>query len=93
MSGDPAECDDVSLKHLRDKAKEAKKKLNCKSRDDVLEAETQMERLCEIKSRVERLQRLLLELPSSKVGKGGRSSNSDKDRILFVPVAELREKR
>lgn len=84
--------DDVSLKHLFDKAKEAKKKLNCKSRDNVLEAETEMERLCEVKSRIERLQRVLRELPSSKVGKA-RGSNSDKDHILFVPVAELREKR
>lgn len=84
--------DDVSLKHLREKAKEAKKKLNCKSRGDMLEAEREMERLCQIKSRVEKMHQLLLELPSSRFGKAGGNSSGNPS-VLFVPVAELREKR
>ncbi|KAH6762477.1 pathogenesis related homeodomain protein A [Perilla frutescens var. hirtella] len=84
--------DDVSLKHLREKAKEAKKKLNCKSRGGIPEAETEMERLCQIKSRVEKMHQLLLELPSSRFGKAG-ANNSSGLSVLFVPIAELREKR
>ncbi|KAI3443417.1 hypothetical protein Pfo_000082 [Paulownia fortunei] len=84
--------DDVSLKHLREKAKAAKKKLNCKSRGGMLEAETEMERLCQIKSRVEKLQQVLLELPSWRFGKASAINSSDLS-VIFVPVAELREKR
>ncbi|KAL1549529.1 pathogenesis-related homeodomain protein-like isoform X1 [Salvia divinorum] len=80
--------DDVSLKHLRDKAKEAKKKLNSKSRGCMLEAETKMNRLCEIKSRLEKLHQRLLELPCSRLGK----ANSGDGSVLFVPIAELKEK-
>ncbi|KAK6139805.1 hypothetical protein DH2020_026481 [Rehmannia glutinosa] len=84
--------DDVSLKHLREKAKEAKKKLNCKSRGAMLKAESEMERLCEIKSRVEKLQQVLLEVPSWRFGKS-RAINKCEPSVIFVPVAELREKR
>ncbi|KAL3644169.1 hypothetical protein CASFOL_012101 [Castilleja foliolosa] len=53
MTTDPV--DGMSLRHLKEKAKESKKKLNCKSIDvGVLEAETEMKRLCEIKSRVQK---------------------------------------
>lgn len=83
--------DDVSLKHLRDKAKEAKKKLNCKSRGCMLEAESKMKRLCEIKSRIEILHRRLLELPCSRLGKA-KGKNSGDCSVLFVPIAELKEK-
>ncbi|KAK6147436.1 hypothetical protein DH2020_018348 [Rehmannia glutinosa] len=84
--------DDVSLKHLREKAKEDKKKLNCKSRGAMLKAESEMERLCEIKSRVEKLQQVLLEVPSWRFGKS-RAINKCDPSVIFVPVAELREKR
>ncbi|XP_047975296.1 pathogenesis-related homeodomain protein-like isoform X3 [Salvia hispanica] len=84
--------DDVSLKHVRNKAKEAKKKLDCKSQGGMLEAEKKMKRLCEIKSRVEKLHQLLLELPCSRIGKA-RGNNSGDRSLLFVPIAELKEKR
>lgn len=83
--------DDVSLKHLREKAKEDKKR-SCENRDGLLEAETEMERLCEIKSRVERLQQGLLQLPSRRFGKSSAIKSNDPS-VIFVPVAELREKR
>ncbi|XP_020553235.1 pathogenesis-related homeodomain protein isoform X1 [Sesamum indicum] len=84
--------DDVSLKHLREEAKEAKKKLNCKSRGGMTEAETEMERLCRIKNRVEELQQVLLQLPSWRFGKTSATNSSDVS-VIYVPVAELREKR
>lgn len=84
--------DDVSLKHLREKAKEAKKKLNCKSRSGLMEAETEMERLCEIKSRVEKLQQILLQLPSLRFDKSSSNKSADLS-VLYVPIAELREKK
>ncbi|KAL0346898.1 UNVERIFIED_CONTAM: Pathogenesis-related homeodomain protein [Sesamum calycinum] len=84
--------DDVSLKHLREEAKEAKKKLNCKSKGGMTEAEAEMERLCRIKSRVEELQQVLLQLPSWRFGKNSATNSSDLS-VIYVPVAELREKR
>ncbi|KAG6434105.1 hypothetical protein SASPL_105727 [Salvia splendens] len=84
--------DDVSLKNVRDKAKEAKKKLDCKIQGGMLEAENEMQRLCEIKSRVEKLHQLLLELPCSRIGKA-RGNNSAERSVLFVPIAELKERR
>ncbi|KAG8376385.1 hypothetical protein BUALT_Bualt09G0058000 [Buddleja alternifolia] len=90
MSVDPG--DDVSLKHLREKAKEAKKKLNCKNEDRMVEAEGEMERLCEIKSRVEKLQQVILQFSSRRFGKGSANNSSDIS-VVYVPVAEVREKR
>ncbi|KAL8483819.1 hypothetical protein ACS0TY_026488 [Phlomoides rotata] len=84
--------DDVSLKHLREKAKEAKKKLNCKSRKGLMEAEAEMERLCEVKSRVEKLQQILLQLPSLRFDKSSSNKSVDPS-VLYVPIAELRENR
>lgn len=83
--------DDVSLKHLREKAKEAKKKLNSNRRSGLTEAETEMERLCEIKNRVEKLQQLLLQQPCSKFVKSSSNKSADLS-VLYVPIAELREK-
>ncbi|KAL3825618.1 hypothetical protein ACJIZ3_021647 [Penstemon smallii] len=84
--------DDVSLKQIREKAKEAKKKLNCKRKSCMLEAEAEMKRLCEMKSRVEKLQQVLLELPSSRFSKS-REIKSKDSSIIYVPVAEVKEKR
>ncbi|KAK4414857.1 Pathogenesis-related homeodomain protein [Sesamum alatum] len=84
--------DDVSLKHLREEAKEAKKKLNCKSRGGMTKAEAEMERLCRIKSRVEELQQVVLQLPSWRFGKTSATNSNDLS-VIYVPVAELREKR
>ncbi|KAL6521264.1 hypothetical protein OROGR_017833 [Orobanche gracilis] len=52
----------------------------------------EMERLCEIKSRVERLQQGLLQLPSRRFGKSSAIKSNDTS-VIFIPVAELREKR
>ncbi|XP_051131626.1 pathogenesis-related homeodomain protein [Andrographis paniculata] len=89
--------DDVSLKQLREKAKEDKKKRTCQKRSAEQEAEAEMERLCQLKTRVEKLQEVLLKFPSRPSKKRGtskdRSTNSRDPAIVYVPVAELKEKR
>ncbi|GER26930.1 pathogenesis-related homeodomain protein [Striga asiatica] len=84
--------DDVNPTHLTDKAKQANKKSSCISKDGPPEAEIQMERLCEIKSRIEKLQQVVLQFPSKRFGKSNANKLNDPP-VIFVPVAELREKR
>ncbi|KAL2481830.1 Pathogenesis-related homeodomain protein [Abeliophyllum distichum] len=84
--------DDVSLKLLREKAKEAKKKSNRKRRIDMLAAETEMKQLCEIKSKIENLQQVLRGLPNQRLTKVIAPTLSETS-IIYVPVAEVREKR
>lgn len=81
--------DDISLKHLREKVR--KKKKASKRRKDM-KAEKEMKRLCEIKNKVEKLQQILhshINRRSSKVGAPLLNESS----VVYVPVAELREKR
>ncbi|CAI9760934.1 unnamed protein product [Fraxinus pennsylvanica] len=82
--------DDVSLKLLREKAKEAKKS-NRMSRSRILAAEAEMKRLCEIKSKVENLQQVLRGLPNQRLNKVDATTLSE-PCIVYVPVAEVREK-
>ncbi|XP_073274332.1 pathogenesis-related homeodomain protein isoform X2 [Primulina huaijiensis] len=84
--------DDESLKHLREKAKQAKKRLNSKNRVDLLEAEANMERLCQIKNRVEKLRQSLLQFPCQMFSKTNATTSSDSS-VIYIPVAEVREKR
>ncbi|XP_073041680.1 LOW QUALITY PROTEIN: pathogenesis-related homeodomain protein-like [Primulina eburnea] len=84
--------DDESLKHLREKAKQAKKRLNSKNRVDLLEAEADMERLCQIKNRVEKLRQSLLQFPCQMFSKTNATTSSDSS-VIYIPVAEVREKR
>lgn len=81
--------DDVSLKLLRETVRK-KKKLNIK-RTIVLEAEAEMERLCVIKDKIEKLQQVLLRLPSNRSNKANAAALNEL-AIVYVPVAELREK-
>ncbi|XP_027072537.1 pathogenesis-related homeodomain protein [Coffea arabica] len=82
--------DDVCLKLLREKVKK-KKKMNIK-RTVMLEAEAEMERLCKMKDKIEKLQQVLLGLPSSRSSKADAAALNEL-AIIYVPVAELREKR
>ncbi|XP_075502147.1 pathogenesis-related homeodomain protein-like isoform X2 [Primulina tabacum] len=84
--------DDESLKHLREKAKQAKKRLNSKNRVDLLEAEADVERLCQIKKRVEKLRQSLLQFPCQMFSKTNATTSSDSS-VIYIPVAEVREKR
>lgn len=69
--------DGVSLKHLRDKAKAVKKEMNCKNKGSMLKTEAEMEMLCQMKSRVDKRQQLLLQLPISKSGKSFGNNSGD----------------
>ena len=56
------------------------------------EAEAEMERLCKMKDKIEKLQQVLLRLPSSRSSKADSAALNEL-AIIYVPVAELREKR
>ncbi|XP_022857206.1 pathogenesis-related homeodomain protein-like isoform X2 [Olea europaea var. sylvestris] len=82
--------DDVSLKLLREKAKEAKKSNRKRSR--MLAAEAELKRLCEVESKVKNLQQALRGLPNHGRSKVDGSTSTEQS-IVYVPVAEVREKR
>ncbi|KAK3026803.1 hypothetical protein RJ639_041461, partial [Escallonia herrerae] len=84
--------DDESLKLLREKAKRRKKRVNLNAPGAVQEAEAEMERLCNIIGKVEKLQWVLLGLPNCRFNKGDAPA-SNEPSFMYVPVAELREKR
>ncbi|KAM7481277.1 hypothetical protein LguiB_005860 [Lonicera macranthoides] len=87
--------DDMSLKLLREKAKREKRvNFNAMGNHNAAvvvqeeaeaEAEAEMERLCKIKSKVEKLQQVLLALPNP--------STFVQHSVIYVPIAELREKK
>lgn len=85
--------DDVSLKLLRERVKK-QKKLNLKRRSNALQAETEMERLCRIKDKLEKLQDVLLRFPNVGFNKGDPAAAATLNElsVIFVPVACLREK-
>ncbi|PSS01315.1 Pathogenesis-related homeodomain protein [Actinidia chinensis var. chinensis] len=82
--------DDVSLKLLKDFAKK-KKRVNFKAGTGVEEAEAELERLCKVKRKVEKLQQVLLGLPNRKSHKTDASVINEHS-VIYVPVAELRDK-
>lgn len=88
--------DDVSLKLLRESVKK-KKKLTLKKRCNALQAEAEMERLCRIKDKLEKLQDVLLRFPNVGFNKAGppppaAAGTLNELSVIFVPVATLREK-
>ncbi|XP_058189285.1 pathogenesis-related homeodomain protein isoform X1 [Rhododendron vialii] len=87
------ECgDDVSLKVLKTIAKKKKKRVNFKAGGGSQEAEAELERLCKMKGKVEEFKQILRELPNGKSRKANASSVNEHS-VMYVPVAELREKR
>ncbi|KAJ8568139.1 hypothetical protein K7X08_020861 [Anisodus acutangulus] len=84
--------DDVSLKLLRERAKNERRKLNSKERERIQKAEAEMQKLCRIKDKIARLQDVLLRFPSRRFRRGNASS-LDESLVVFVPFAELQEKR
>lgn len=85
--------DDVSLKILKAFAKKKKKRVNLEGGGGVEEAEAELERLCKIKGKVEKLQKVLLGLPNHKSIIKTTTTTTDDHSVVYVPVAELREKR
>ncbi|CAK9184504.1 unnamed protein product [Ilex paraguariensis] len=85
--------DDVTLKLIREKAKRQKKRvINFTTKGGVQEAEAEMERICKIKGKVEKLQRVLLGLANDKSNKGDAPTLTEIS-VVYVPVAGVREKR
>ena len=84
-----AECnDDLSLKKLlKAKPKGVKKRGNPIS----AAAESDMEKLCRAKTRVENLKQKLVKLQTGKARKSSKIRPLD-ESVVYVPIAELREK-
>lgn len=78
--------DDVSLKKqlklLKERNKRERKKVEFKEED----AEKDMERFCQIKDKIERLKQVMLRL------QGDKTNQWQDQSVIYVPVAELREK-
>ncbi|XP_057979315.1 pathogenesis-related homeodomain protein isoform X2 [Malania oleifera] len=73
------------LKRLKEKINREKKGVKLKS-GGVQEAEREMERLCQMKNKLEQLKQMLLGLQNDKTNKSNEHS------VIYVPVAELRER-
>lgn len=72
--------------------KKEKRRLLCfNGKGGELEAEAEMERLCRIKNKVERLQLVLLRLHDARSNKMVESPTPNSP-FMYVPVAELKEK-
>uniref|UniRef100_M1CSX0 Homeobox domain-containing protein n=1 Tax=Solanum tuberosum TaxID=4113 RepID=M1CSX0_SOLTU len=86
--------DDVSLKLLRDRAKKQRRKINSKEREKIkeAEAEAEMQELCRIKDKIARLQDVLRRFPNRRCRRADTSS-LDESLVVFIPVAQLQEKR
>lgn len=82
----------MSLKLLRERAKKERRKLNSKERERIQEAEAEMQKLCGIKNKIARLHDVLLRLPNCRFRRAD-ASRVDESSVIFVPVAELQEKR
>lgn len=83
--------DDVTLKKLLEEKTKEKKKVEFIGGGGCLDAEAEMKKLCRVKERLESMKRRLVQFQSAK------SNNSDKpasyeQSVIYVPVAELREK-
>ncbi|KAJ9141318.1 hypothetical protein P3X46_031866 [Hevea brasiliensis] len=84
--------DDVSLKKLlKSKMKRGKKRNNSISVTLSQVAEAEMERLCRAKVRLENMKQTLLGL---QIGKSRKSNKNQlhQESVIFVPIAEIREK-
>jgi len=81
--------DDLSLKKLlKAKPKGVKKRGNRIS----AAAESDMEKLCRAKTRVENLKQKLVKLQTGKARKSSKIRPLD-ESVVYIPIAELREKK
>lgn len=82
--------DDVSLKKqlklLKEKSKRDKKRVDFREGVGVQDAEKEMERLCQMKDKIEKLKQVILRFQCDK------TNQRQDDMVIYVPVAELREK-
>ncbi|KAJ0030846.1 hypothetical protein Pint_14013 [Pistacia integerrima] len=84
--------DDVSLKKLlKAKTKRDKRKVNFMTGVGLQAAEAEMERLCKVKDRLEFLKETLSRVQNRNGRKSSKSHVHD-ESVIYVPLAELREK-
>ncbi|KAK9269452.1 hypothetical protein L1049_001226 [Liquidambar formosana] len=88
--------DDVSLKKqmqfLKAKSKRERKRVNFKVGGGVQAAEEEMERLCRIEGRLKNMKQVLLRLQNEKTVKLDEEAHLHEQSVIYVPVAELKEK-
>ncbi|KAL1813901.1 hypothetical protein ACET3Z_023966 [Daucus carota] len=84
----PGTGDDVSLKLLKEKAIRRKKTI--KNGAELREAEAEMEKLCKMKDKLEKIQQVLKALPNRRYVEANKH-REDKSSVIFVPVAEVRD--
>lgn len=84
--------DDMSLKKLlKAKTKRDKRKVNFMTGGGLPAAEAEMERLCKAKDRLEILKQTLSRVQNRNGRKSSKSHVHD-ESVIYVPIAELREK-
>lgn len=83
--------DDVSLKKLLEARTKERKRANAMAGVGCQAAEAEMERICSVKRRLLTIQQKLLRLRPNKA-KNSDISHLIEQSVIYVPVAELREK-
>lgn len=83
--------DDVSLKKLLKERTKEKKKINFIAAAECQAAEVEMERLCKIKGRLETMKQKLVDVRNDKAKNSAKAALHG-ESVIYVPVAELREK-
>lgn len=83
--------DDVSLKKLLEAGTKEKKRINVLAGGGSQAAEMEMERLCKIMGRLESIKQKLLRLQTDKA-KHSNKSHLFQRSVIYVPIAELRER-
>ncbi|GLU10561.1 hypothetical protein SLE2022_273540 [Rubroshorea leprosula] len=86
--------DDVILKKLlkAKKREKKKKRVNLVARDGLQEYEAEMERLCKAKLRLENMKQTLLRHGVGKTKKLHKRHLLHQESVIYVPIAELKEK-
>uniref|UniRef100_A0A2P2JCF9 Uncharacterized protein MANES_14G158300 n=3 Tax=Rhizophora mucronata TaxID=61149 RepID=A0A2P2JCF9_RHIMU len=85
--------DDVSLKKLlKAKAKRGRNRADTNSTWETQAAEAELKRLCVAKIRLENMKVTLMKLQSGKARKPSRTHHLFEESVIYVPIAELREK-
>lgn len=83
--------DDVSLKKLLEARTKERKRINVMAGGGCHAAEAEIERICRVKVRLETIKQKLLRLHNYKA-KSSDKSHLFQQSLIYVPVAELREK-
>lgn len=83
--------DDVSLKKLLEARTRERKRVNVVAGDERQAAEMEMERLCKIMGRLESIKQKMPRLKNDRAKHSNKSHLSQRS-VIYVPIAELREK-